>query len=257
MNIHSFNLIKKQSNLVKNILKKQKNIGLVIPRKYLQTTPYIFDFSKKNKKLSTVDLNEAKEFINYVNESLKKSNSKFGAGGYGENRIIYRRSNLFKNDAEPRSIHLAIDLWLSAKNPVSSPLEATVHSFQDNNNFGDYGPTIILEHQLENIVFYTLYGHLSRSSLKKLKVGMKIKKGQQIATLGNYRENGNWPAHLHFQIISNMLGKKGDFPGVIEPSKKKYYLALCPDPNLILRLDPPHNCEVLPHNIEPSSGRIV
>ena len=236
MTHNSIHSIKKHSNLVKRTLREHKNIGYVIPKKFLKTNPYIFDFSKKNKKLATVDLSNAQEFESYVNNAIKEGHNKYGAGGYGENRIIYRRSNLFENNKEPRSIHLAVDIWLPAKTPIYSPLLGTIHSFQDNNNFGDYGPTIILEHRLSGVAFYTLYGHLSRASLKNLKVGMKIKKGEQIATLGNYNENGEWPAHLHFQVISNMLGKKGDFPGVVRASEKNYYLNLCPDPNLILRI---------------------
>jgi hypothetical protein len=33
--------------------------------------------------------------------------------------------------------------------------------FAFNNNFSDYGATIILQHQLDTVVFYTLYGHVS------------------------------------------------------------------------------------------------
>lgn len=208
----------------------------MIPINFLGTSPHIFDFTKKNIKLTSLDLSNKEEFINYVKDTLKNSGCKFGIGGYGENRIIYRRSNLFENNIEPRSIHLGIDVWMPTETPIYSPLPAKVHSFKDNNNFGDYGPTIILEHFLNGANFFTLYGHLSRSSLKNLKEGMIIKKGQKIATLGNYDENGQWPPHLHFQIISNLLGKSGDFPGVATISEKKFYLTLCPDPNLILRI---------------------
>lgn len=228
--------IKKHSNLVKNILVTCKDVSSVIPVNFLEKPPHVFDFTEKNTKLASLDLNIKEEFVNYINDTIKNNGCRFGIGGYGENRIIYRRSNLFENDAEPRSIHLGIDVWIPAGTPIYSPLPAIVHSFQDNNHFGDYGPTIILEHFLNGVKFFTLYGHLSRTSLKNLKEKMKIKKGQKIATVGNYDENGGWPSHLHFQIISNLLGKSGDFPGVATISEKKYYLTLCPDPNLILKI---------------------
>ena len=60
---------------------------------------------------------------------------------------------------------------------------------------------------------------------------------QQIATIGNKNENGQWPSHLHFQVITDMLHHKGDFPGVASVSEQKYYLTLCLDPNLILRIN--------------------
>ena len=66
-----------------------------------------------------------------------------------------------------------------------------------NNNFKyDYGPTVILEHKINNYKFFTLYGHLNKKCLNKLKVGQNIKKGEWIGEIGDYKINGNWPPHL-------------------------------------------------------------
>jgi murein DD-endopeptidase MepM/ murein hydrolase activator NlpD len=196
------------------------------------------DFSASNPILTPENLRDTNTFNQIVDRMLRDKNAEIGIGGYLENRVIYRRSQLFEED-EPRSLHLGIDIWAPAGTSVFSPLPATVHSFQDNANFGDYGPTIILEHQLEGKIFYTLYGHLNRSSLPQLYEGKVIVKGEKIAEFGPYPENGDWPPHLHFQIILNLQGMKGDFPGVCKPSEKAIYLSLCPDPNLIL------NCQAL------------
>jgi murein DD-endopeptidase MepM/ murein hydrolase activator NlpD len=110
-----------------------------------------------------------------------------------------------------------------------------VHSLADNDNFGDYGPTVILEHDLEGIPFYTLYGHLARREVALLRPGMFIEPGVTFAEVGPPPENGDWPPHLHFQVISNMLGLKGDFPGVALPADQEKWEALCPNPNLILQ----------------------
>ncbi len=152
-----------------------------------------------------------------------------------EERFIYRRSSHFAVAEESRSLHLGTDIWLAAGVSVFTPLDATVHSFRDNCNFGDYGPTIILQHTLEGISFYTLYGHLSRSCLQGLSVGMQFNKGDEIATVGPFPENGNWPPHLHFQVIASMDGYSGDFPGVAASADRGYYESLCPNPNLILQ----------------------
>lgn len=101
---------------------------------------------------------------------------------------------------------------------------------------GDYGPTIILEHQIENITFHTLYGHLSLDSLKDKKVGNFVQKGQQIATLGLPLINGDYAPHLHFQIIMDMENKIGDYPGVCNSNTLAFYLQNCPDPNLLLKI---------------------
>ena len=73
---------------------------------------------------------------------------------------------------------------------------------------------VILQHNEEGIVFYTLYGHLSYSSILKLKVGDQLKKGEQIGFIGNSTENGSWSSHLHFQIVLSLLNYENDFPGV-------------------------------------------
>ena len=154
-----------------------------------------------------------------------------------EHRDMYRRSRHFDDEDEPRSLHLGIDLWTDAGKPVYCPVAGIVHSVQDNAGFGNYGPTVILAHQLENYTFYTLYGHLSRADLPHLAIGDTINPGDHFAHLGNLRENGGWPPHLHFQIITDLLGLTGDFPGVAKPSERDKYRLLCPDPNLILRCE--------------------
>ena len=191
------------------------------------------DFSKKNKNLIGVDFSDEKSFCNYVNEELNRHQAIAGIGGYGEDRIVYAHNEAFAGE-EPRSIHLGIDVWAEAGTPIFAPLGGTIHSFKVNKASGDYGPTIILQHHLNDIIFYTLYGHLSISSLDNLHEGMTIKPGQQLATLGEYHENVHWPPHLHFQIIKDLDRRKGDYPGVAAPSESKYYLKNCPDPNLIL-----------------------
>ena len=41
--------------------------------------------------------------------------------------------------------------------------------------------------------------------------GDQVEKGQQIATIGPPPENGNWPPHLHFQIMLDLLDEEGWF----------------------------------------------
>lgn len=207
----------------------------IIPQKFLEGEPFIFDFTKENKVLLKIDLHDTRASSKYINETLRKSGRKLGIGKYAEDRMVYK-SPMYKTSGEARTVHLAIDLFVPFGTPIFAPLEGIIHSFRDNNNFLDYGPTIILEHSLEGVKFYTLYGHLSRSSLRKIIVGQKIRAGQRIAVVGRPSVNGSWPSHLHSQIITDLLGYRGDFPGVARPSEKEYYLKLCPDPNLLLNI---------------------
>ncbi|MCF2445842.1 peptidoglycan DD-metalloendopeptidase family protein [Dyadobacter sp. CY345] len=195
------------------------------------------DFSEKNSDLLSRDLREISVFSKYVFEEMLSQNQYVGIGGYDENRVIYRQREHFTNQENERSIHLGVDIWAAAGEPVYAPLAGEVHSFAFNNYFGDYGPTIILKHELDHVPFYTLYGHLALKSLENLHEGKLITAGEQIAKIGTFPENGDWPPHLHFQIISDMGDKKGDFPGVSSIAEREYYLSICPDPDLILRVN--------------------
>lgn len=195
------------------------------------------DFSAGNTDLLMRDLSETSDFSDYVFEELLSGNTYNGIGGYGEDRVIYRHRKHFTADSEkPRSIHLGVDIWTNAGEPLYTPMDATVHSFAFNNQYGDYGPTIILSHEINGIAFFTLYGHLSLDSLNGLYEGKTIQAGTHFASIGPYPENGDWPPHLHFQLIHDMGNYQGDFPGVCHAGDSAYYLDLCPDPELVLRI---------------------
>jgi peptidoglycan LD-endopeptidase LytH len=117
-----------------------------------------------------------------------------------------------------------------------APLDGIIHSFAFNNQFGDYGATIILSHILDKISFYTLYGHLSLNSIKNIQEGSRIEKGEIFAEFGIPAENGQWPPHLHFQIIKEIGEWKGDYPGVCKFSERDKWLSNSPDPAIILNL---------------------
>lgn len=191
------------------------------------------DFSNRNPDLLKLDLQSTPIFNDYVFGFLKQQEKKYGHGGYMENRMIYQRSTHFQQ-GESRCMHLGVDVWCEAFHPLYAPLDSKVHSFAHNNNFGDYGPTIILEHKLNGEIIYTLYGHLSLKSLSNLKEGDVIKKGEKFSELGPFPENGDWPPHLHFQLITDIQGKYGDFPGVCAPSELDHFKLLCPDPNVFI-----------------------
>jgi len=198
----------------------------------------IMDFTDRNTSLTTEILDDTHRFTDYVYQLLKEHDCTFGIGGYAEHRTIYARSEHFSTGEEPRRLHLGIDIWGPVGTPVFAPMNGTVHSFRFNDIHGDYGATIILRHELEGQVFHTLYGHLSLKDLEGLKEGMRIVAGQIIAHFGDIPENGHWPPHLHFQIITDMEGKTGDYPGVCRYSEREIYLSNCPDPDLILQMMP-------------------
>ena len=233
----------------------------VVPFDPARDRLHAFDFTERNTTLSPNDIADTECFAAYINRTLQSQQARYGFGGYNEHRTLYARSKHFGSTAsaatdtasaatdtaslpssaippseEPRRLHLGIDIWGPAGTRVMAPLAGIVHSFAFNNNDSDYGATLILTHQLDGIVFHTLYGHLSLNSLKNLEEGQRVRAGEVIAEFGMRFENGNWPPHLHFQLIEDMQGWKGDYPGVCRYSERQQWLDNCPDPDLILRM---------------------
>jgi len=195
------------------------------------------DLSRNNPSLAELNAADAAQFDEWVWDAIHRAGADYAAGGYGEDRAVYEVSPQFLDpDGKTRSIHLGVDLWMPAGTSVHAVLDGLVHSTADNARFGDYGPTIVLEHRCEGQTFHTLYGHLSRRSLEKIRAGDRVRAGEEIGWLGATDENLGWPPHLHFQVIRDMEGRRGDYPGVCLHSEKAEWLQRCPDPNLLLRI---------------------
>jgi peptidoglycan LD-endopeptidase LytH len=196
------------------------------------------NFTDANKDLTAAIIEDTSAFSEYVTGTLKSGNAQFGIGGYNENRTVYSRSRVFDAPLgqEARSLHLGVDIWGEVGTEIFCPIDGIVHSYAFNDQFGDYGATIILQHQINGFSFHTLYGHLSLADLSDLKDGQIIKGGDLLAHFGPPEENGHWPPHLHFQIVFDLEGKRGDYPGVCALSDKTHYLNNCPDPDAVLEL---------------------
>lgn len=217
---------------------QSKLIGMkvfpVMGEELTSSNSMVLDFSESNQNLAAINFMDTAELSSYVFDQLSESGVKYGAGGYNEERVLYQRSKHFDSPKGSRFIHLGIDVWASAGHEIFSPLDGVVHSFQDNAGFGNYGPTLILKHQLaEEHTFFSLYGHLAHQSV--LTEGDSVSAGQKIAVLGAPPTNGDWPPHLHFQLMTDVPSGVGDFAGVSSLAEREKYLALCPDPNLLLR----------------------
>ena len=238
-----------QATSFTSVLKKHQSVfHPVVPFNQWTDKLFPFDFTENNKELTQEQIADTESFANYINAKLKLHHCKYGIGEYNEHRILYARSKHFdvakvspiggdSEGAEPRRLHLGIDIWGEAGTKVMAPLDGIVHSFAFNNNDSDYGATIILTHNLEGISFHTLYGHLSLNSIKNLHEGKRIIKGEVLTEFGMRFENGNWPPHLHFQIIIDMEDWQGDYPGVCKFSGKEKWLQNSPDPDPILQLN--------------------
>ncbi|WP_147678556.1 peptidoglycan DD-metalloendopeptidase family protein [Algibacter pacificus] len=221
-------------SFLKNIAPKAFGVlGVSIPKSKFTA----IDLSETNSTLNTVDVSSSEKLAVFVNHHININDAQVAFGGYLEVRTIYKRSEYFNSQAEEeRNIHIGMDLWCPAETPIYAVFDATVHSFKNNTNFGDYGPTIILKHTIEGVPFYTLYGHLSLGSIADLEIGTPIKQGESFAVLGDASVNGDYPPHLHFQIIKDIQNYVGDYPGVCAKKDLEFYKNNCPNPNILLGL---------------------
>jgi murein DD-endopeptidase MepM/ murein hydrolase activator NlpD len=250
---------------VENIIRKnQQGFAQVIRFDPTRQKIAPIDLTVNNKGLDETIFKDTEIFSAYIDALRKKQHADYLVGGYDELRVIYGRSELFNsqktvrsidgpvavNDstvffsgelgdpaAEPRRLHVGTDIWGPVNSPVFAFMGGMVHSFAYNDNYGDYGATLVLTHQLDSVSFYTLYGHISLRDINYINEGDYVVRGQEIAHFGDKNENGHWPPHLHFQIIGDMELYEGDYPGVCRYSERKKYLANCPDPDLILQLN--------------------
>ena len=203
--------------------------------------PTIFDLTPSSLLLGQLsDNSDTQAFTNLLFGEMAASGSSVGIGCYDEPRRIYT-DDAFRipgNDRDEwRTIHIGIDLFMPAGTAVHAPLPGKIHSFANNTTHLDYGPIIVLQHDVgDDLTFYTLYGHLSKTSLDGLTIGQPIAKGEKFAEIGDFPGNGDWPPHLHLQILCELLPPHAatDFPGVAAPSQRAIWRSLCPNPNLLL-----------------------
>jgi murein DD-endopeptidase MepM/ murein hydrolase activator NlpD len=125
---------------------------------------------------------------------------------------------------------VVVEVEVDAGTEVLAYADGIIHSAAINNAYGDYGGTIILQHPLNDGIIFSLYGHLSHESVSNARLGAFIQKGGLIGKLGSWDENGNWPAHLHFQLIRDLQGNLGDYPGVCSKVDLPFYQENCPNP---------------------------
>ena len=166
-----------------------------------------------------------------IDAAMLTGGTELAFGRYAEPRAFYRAAS-FTNDAssEPRTIHLGIDAFAKPGTTVFAPLDSEVVLVADNAAELDYGPLVILEHRSRGERFFTLYGHLGIGVLTTLSPGQVLKAGDAFATIGGPPTNGNWPPHLHLQIITDLLGLGADFPGVCSARERSRWLSLSPSP---------------------------
>lgn len=150
-------------------------------------------------------------------------------GRYDEVRGIYTQP-LFGGE---RCVHMGIDLGGPAGAPVYAFADAEVVLAGDNPAPGDYGPTLIVEAEVDGAPMYALHGHLSRASLTHSPVGRRLRAGEVLGWLGEPHENGGWTPHLHLQLCRERP-ERADLPGAVSLADREAARRRYPDPRRVL-----------------------
>jgi 4-aminobutyrate aminotransferase-like enzyme/Ser/Thr protein kinase RdoA (MazF antagonist) len=228
--------------------------------------PLVLDLSIASPILAG-DLTNLAEPTAKILAAMQAAKASVAVGRYDEPRPLYITPSFAQSENpldERRTIHIGLDLFVPPGTPVHAPFDATVHAFANKAAHLDYGPVVILKHEIAaddschserslrseeslfdpadsatnstSSTFFTLYGHLSTDSLAPLTIGKKMPRGEEFARIGNPNENGGWPPHLHLQLILDPLDLDTDFPGVAYASQRAVWTSLSPDPNLITQI---------------------
>jgi murein DD-endopeptidase MepM/ murein hydrolase activator NlpD len=162
----------------------------------------------------------------------------YGLGAYGEDRRVYTSAQFADaGGPERRTVHTGIDVFAAATTPVHAPMAGRVLYVTYNADPLDYGHTLILQHEADGVAFFTLYGHLAGTLPGLVQPGDQVQAGQVICHLGDWHENGGWAPHLHFQVMTDMLGRTdGNFVGAGHASLWDVWSDICIDPDLVMRL---------------------
>ena len=217
------------SRAIRQYLESVAKPSDVVCKPFANAKKYFFNWSIDNPALPRTEAE--------LNALMAQVDAQVSIGYYCEERNVYQGEAFNIKSPSARTFHLGVDLGMPAGSAVYAPLDGEVYAFNDNNTYLDYGPVIMLKHLTDTgIPFWTLYGHLSRTSLLPLTVGMKIKAGDQIATMGVEAENVGWPPHTHFQLLTDLCGMGLDVHGVAPRDEVSLWRSISPNPNLILRI---------------------
>ena len=196
--------------------------------------PVYINLSVDNENVENIcSTKTQKEFNDYMISEMKKNNRHTAVSGYLEDRtsLLRKYPQMVK---ENRVYHLGVDVTGPLGTDIYAPISGEVAQSYYEEGDGNYGGLIVLKHEINDCIFYSLYGHLNRNILPK--VGDKINKGDKFAKIGDFHENGNWFHHVHLQVFTedgynNGWVSKGYCSGKDFVKIDKF----CPNPNFLLR----------------------
>lgn len=184
----------------------------------------VMNFPDKVESLDLTDRYDAEKLDEFISEG------RWGIGGYVEKRQQMYTAPQYENR---RYIHMGVDIWAPENEPVFAPVRGCIAYKAFHDQPGNYGGTLVVHHELNGDSLFALYGHLSKRSVTEALVGKKVEAGEIVGELGSWKENGNWPPHLHLELSVEDPGE-ADMPGVVAEDELENAKELHPDPKVLI-----------------------
>lgn len=166
----------------------------------------MLDLSGNNAELWEMNVQDQQNFQAYLEAQMTEQKAEWGVAGYLEKRDSLLR-DLPQMVSEQRFFHLGVDIVLPKFTDLFLPIAGTVVEVDYESGKGNFGGFVLVRHQVEGSVFYSLWGHLQRESLPKL--ATEIRAGELLAKLGDYQDNGDWFYHTHLQVLTEKGRQEG------------------------------------------------
>lgn len=161
---------------------------------------------------------------------------------YGEwmnnRRRLHRGTYLEK---EERWVHIGLDVNAPAKTPIFALADGPVMYVGDDSPLvGGWGGHLIQKIGFQESSHLLVYGHLGHINARR---GEHLKKGDEIAVIGNPSQNGYWFPHVHLQLVGepDMVHGTTDWQkfseeldGYVRVENAAAWACKCPDPTPLI-----------------------
>lgn len=170
-----------------------------------------------------------------IHDAMRAAGVRIAVGRYDELRPPYASARNPDDPGDPRVVHLGVDVFVEPGMMVHAPIAGVVYDAGESKSALGFGPTVVLRHEIDDgTPFFTLYGHLDPECLSLCPPGRPMAPGAQLGRIGTSDVNAGWTPHLHFQVLTDLLGLGRRIPGVGRLGQRAAWRLLSPNPNLVL-----------------------
>jgi len=179
-----------------------------------------------------------KELQTAIENMMAENDATWAISGYPEKRA--QLADYTDEVRENRPWHIGVDVSAPAGTKLYAPLDsvvviAEVDVCKDGvpGYKGGYGGYVVLKHDVDDCVFYTVYGHLNFEKLPK--IGTTLSAGDCFGEMGNMNQNGNWFYHVHMQVLTQCGFDEGwAQKGLCSEEQIAIIHELCPNPLFLI-----------------------